>query len=78
LAAHVDSHGTVDRVAADFVFNRLPPYEQKEEAKKDEGKIDLIDIKLDLGCRFTRKSLKLVRWFAVPCYQSLIAIISED
>ncbi|XP_031571088.1 ribosomal oxygenase 2-like [Actinia tenebrosa] len=37
LADYVDAHGTTDKVATDFVFNRLPPYEQKVEATRDQG-----------------------------------------
>lgn len=43
LAEHFDAHNSVDKVAADFMANRLPPIEQKEEAMKDDNG-ELIDL----------------------------------
>ncbi|KAK3749582.1 hypothetical protein QZH41_019718, partial [Actinostola sp. cb2023] len=36
LVKHIDTHSSVDKVAAEFMANRLPPIEQKEEAMKDQ------------------------------------------
>lgn len=37
LSDHIDVHHSVDKVAVDFMANRLPPIEQKEDAMKEEN-----------------------------------------